>query len=97
MKKTQKSNREKIWQQLKHGFQWQKVHAAMNATQWTWGKNGVPTVQQLQRVARELFDDLYVSAEATGMGKGGFLVERYLDESGRLHYRLSFILERTET
>jgi hypothetical protein len=50
-------------------FDFEKVHKAMVALNWKW-VDGVPTIGDLRRTARELLNDL-VRGELRGVGTGG--------------------------
>jgi hypothetical protein len=50
-------------------FDFEKVHKVMVALDWKW-VDGVPTIGDLRRTARELLNDL-VRGELRGVGTGG--------------------------
>jgi hypothetical protein len=72
-------------------FPWEFVHAGMTAVKWQWRNEGVPTVQQLKKEARELLRSVIEFAgdetERTSVSSGG-LTASY--ESKQL--KLEFIL-----
>lgn len=65
-------------------FNFEKVHKAIEALDWTWYYNGVPTIAELRRSARRLLNDV---AEVDGditMGTGGFQAQKRYGNIGLL-------------
>lgn len=57
-------------------FDFESVHKAMVALNWTWSStDGVPTIGELRRQARELLKELIKSNNEI-IGTGGFYVYR---------------------
>lgn len=56
-------------------FDFQKVHAAMVATNWTWVDSlGVPSIAEMRVCARELLEACVVDGKGF-QGTGGFIAE----------------------
>lgn len=67
-------------------FNFEKVHKAMEALDWTWYDSGVPRIAELRKTARRLLRDV---AEVDGditMGTGGFQAQKRYDNIGLFFY-----------
>lgn len=68
-------------------FNFEKVHKAMTALNWTWRDEGVPTISQLKETARRLLKESSEN-EFGNIMTGGFKAEYHKDGE----FTLEFIL-----
>jgi hypothetical protein len=73
-------------------FNFDKVHKAMVALNWTWRNEGVPTIKQLKETARKLLKDSSEN-EFGNIMTGGFKAEYHKDGE----FSLEFILAETSS
>ena len=64
---------QEVIDEIMDNFDFEKVHKAMTALDWKWGK-GIPDVWELKKSARRLLKTSI--EENTCIGTGGFLVDK---------------------
>jgi hypothetical protein len=70
------------------GFDFSQAHAVMQLMHWTW-TDGVPTVQRLHRMARQLLLELANDPLLVSTDSGGLRAER-VDNGDGVEFRLTF-------
>lgn len=75
-------------------FDFEKVHRTMKALEWTWhDTDGVPTIGDLRRQARELLQDL-LKHNHHCVGTGGLFAYRMADTVGLRFEVTSYEVEK---
>lgn len=69
---------------------YEKIHAYMVLTNWTWGAKGIPSVEQLKECVEKLKADC--PRPGNSCETGGFLVRRMKDETGLQTFEVCFML-----
>jgi hypothetical protein len=83
----------KIIDEIMDEFDFEKVHRTMKALEWTWyGSDGVPTIGDLRRTARELLQEL-IKHNYHCVGTGGLFAYRIADTVGLRFEVASFEVE----
>jgi hypothetical protein len=67
-------------------FNFEKVHKAMEALDWTWHDSGVPTIAELRRSARRLLNKVAEHDGDIEMSGGGFQVQKEYGDIGLFFY-----------
>ncbi len=67
-------------------FNFERVHKAMEALNWTWYGRGVPKIGTLRRSAKDLLTRAAYSDEDISIGSGGFQARRVGDDLELLFY-----------
>ena len=75
-------------------FDFEKVHRTMKALDWTWyGSDGVPSIGDLRRAARELLQEL-LKHNHYCVGTGGLFAYRMADTVGLRFEVASYEVEK---
>jgi len=76
-------------------FEFEKVHRTMKALNWTWhDTDGVPTIGDLRRQARELLQELLRNDKYHITGTGGLYAYRIADTVGLRFEVTSYEVEK---
>jgi hypothetical protein len=76
-------------------FQFEKVHQTMKALDWKWsGVDGVPSIGDLRRMARELLQELLRNDRYHLTGTGGLFAYRIADTVGLRFEVTSYEVEK---
>jgi len=79
-------------------FEFEKVHRTMKALNWTWhDTDGVPTIGDLRRQARELLQELLRNDKYHITGTGGLYAYRIADTVGLRFEVTSYEVEKEPT
>jgi hypothetical protein len=87
--------RSKAVAKILDSFDFENVHACMQAMSWKWGSQ-VPSVHALHAQARELLDSLISDPDTVDIEVGGFRATREF-QSGHEEIRLSFVIDTSAT
>ena len=76
-------------------FDFEKVHRTMKVLEWTWyGSDGVPSIGDLRRQARELLQELLRNDRYHLTGTGGLFAYRMADTVGLRFEVTSYEVEK---
>lgn len=82
-------------------FDFQKVHTAMTALDWTWWdtKPDVPSISRMQETTKGLLEEAFKlnSPCDTYVSSGGFKAEVFSLNNGTKRCSLSFIVEESDS
>lgn len=73
--------------------QWEKIHAYMLLTNWTWsGKGrGVPSIEDMKLTVQSLMSEVWRSdLPCTSASTGGFAVNKWTWPRGSTEYEITF-------
>ena len=82
-------------QYILQNFDFGKVHKVMQALNWTWHGDGVPSVATIKQRASELLAGCNEVGQE--VHEGGFSARCYLGELGHKCWSLEFVLESWES